>query len=401
MELISSFSAGQFTATLDEKEATFKSNLTFIIVPTPSNTLDGFSNENITNSLRAIGDGLRRKAEPHYVSIVSTILPMSSAASLIPALEQASGRKIGDGLGYCYNPSFIAQGDVMRGIVKPDYVLIGEADRASGDTIEAVHRRLITNNAPIVRMSPLEAEITKIASNTHETMRVAFANMLLALCNELPGVNIDRVTNSLGYRLGNRFFKGAVPYGGPCWPRDNRALASFMDLAGVPSTLPNAIDLANAQHGRYVLREVLRFAPRGSRVGLIGLAYKPGTSMIDCSFGIDLARWLASDGRLVVGWDPLASGEALRTLGDRITIAAQPEECLACDVVVIVLPLIEIGAIDWSYGRKATVIDCWRAMSFAQQAQVAVYIPLGLCQERRSRFDNSQKFRDGFVELTS
>src|SRR5262249_25189008 len=180
-----------------------------------------------------------------------------------------------------------------------------EADQGSGDAIARIHRRLTINNSPIVRMSPLEAEITKIASNTHETMRVAFANLLVALCNELPNANIDHITNTLAHRVGRRFFKGAVPYGGPCWPRDNKALTAFMDVIGVPSTLPNAVSLANVQHGRYVLRQVLRYARRGSRVGLLGLAYKPGTSMIDHSFGIDLAGWLATEGRSVVGWDPL------------------------------------------------------------------------------------------------
>src|SRR5581483_1469627 len=140
----------------------------------------------------------------------------------------AAGRRIGDRLGYCYNPSFIAQGEVLKGFLAPDYILIGEADEASGTTIAAIHRRIVDNDAPVTRLTPTEAELTKIASNTHETMRVAFANMLLALCNEVPEANVDRVTEALTYRLGRRFFKGAVPYGGPCWPRDNRALASFM-----------------------------------------------------------------------------------------------------------------------------------------------------------------------------
>src|SRR5262249_16317831 len=149
------------------------------------------------------------------------VLPMASALSLIPALEEASGRKIGRKLGYCYNPSFIAQGEVMKGIISPEFVLIGEADQGSGDAIARIHRRLTINNSPIVRMSALGGEITKIASNTHEKMRVAFDNMLVALCNELPNANIDHITNTLAHRVGRRFFKGAVPYGGPCWPRDN------------------------------------------------------------------------------------------------------------------------------------------------------------------------------------
>src|SRR5438876_221453 len=125
-----------------------------------------------------------------------------------------------------------------------------------------------------------------IASNTHETMRVSFANMLFSICAEVPGANVHKVTGALVHRMGRRFFKGAVPYGAPCWPRDNQALSAFMDMIGAPSQLPRTVDTANADHGRYVLRKILALAPPGARVGIIGLAYKPGTQHIDCSYSI-------------------------------------------------------------------------------------------------------------------
>ena len=131
----------------------------------------------------------------------------------------------------------------------PDYALIGEADPKSGDRIEALHKSMIRNDAPVVRMKLIEAEIAKIACNTHETMRVSFANMLFSLCAEVPGADVDKITGALSYRMGQRFFKGAVPYGGPCWPRDNRALAVFMDAVGVPSLMPRTIDQSNGEHG--------------------------------------------------------------------------------------------------------------------------------------------------------
>jgi len=401
MERLAAAQPGQFRATMDAAEAVADSSISFIIVPTPSNTLGGFSNGYVARALEAIGAAARLKDTPHTASVISTVLPGSSAAQLIPALERGAGRCVGDRLGYCYNPSFIAQGDVMKGLVQPDYVLIGEADAASGTAVEAVYRRVVINDAPITRMSPMEAEITKIASNTHETMRVAFANMLLALCNEVPGADVDRITQALAYRLGRRFFKGAVPYGGPCWPRDNRALAAFMDLVGVPSTLPNAVDRANADHGLYVLRQVLDSVPRGGTAGLLGLAYKPGTSMIDRSFGTDLVSWLVDEGRSVIGWDPLANAEAALALGPRIRIAAAPEECLACHAVVVALPLAELVDIDWSRAAESRVLDCWRVLSPAQQAMVGSYVPLGRRRQMESRLVTTPGYRERFEHLTN
>jgi UDPglucose 6-dehydrogenase len=378
MERLAVAPAGQVRATTVAAEAVAESAVSFIIVPTPSNSLGGFSNVYMERVLEMIGHAVADKPGRHVVGVVSTVMPRSSSLQLIPTLERTAGRRIGDRLGYCYNPSFIAQGEVLKGFLQPDYVLIGEADDASGTTIAAIHRRIVMNDAPVTRLTPTEAELAKIASNTHETMRVAFANMLLALCNEVPEADVDRVTQALTYRLGRRFFKGAVPYGGPCWPRDNRALAAFMDLVGVPSVLPNAVDRANMDHGQYVLRQVLSASQRGGTVGLLGLAYKPGTSIVERSFGVDLAAWLAAEGRRVIGWDPMANDEAASMLGGRIQIAARAEDCFSSDVTVIALPLPELASLDWSQAHATTVIDCWRALDAAQSRFARSYIPLGI-----------------------
>jgi UDPglucose 6-dehydrogenase len=399
MERLPTSKPGQFRATTFAAEAIADSSVSFIVVPTPSNSLGGFSNIHVEQALEAIGRAAAHKRGRHVVAVVSTVLPRSSRLQLIPALEKAAGRQIGDRLGYCYNPSFIAQGDVMKGLLQPDYILIGEADEASGETVAAVHRELVINQAPVTRVTPTEAEITKIASNTHEAMRVAFANMLLELCNEVPEADIDRVTHALAYRLGRRFLTGAIPYGGPCWPRDNRAMATFMDLIGVPSTLPNAIDRANIDHGYYVLSQVLNAVPRKGTVGVLGLAYKPGTPMIDRSFGIDLAAWLVAEGRQVVCWDPMANEETAAALGTRVTIASSPEECLLCDAAVIALPLPQLAAVDWS--QATTIIDCWRILDASQQRFLRNYIPLGIRNDRKRDPLEHPERAERFAHLTN
>ena len=109
---------------------------------------------------------------------------------------------------------FIALGEIVKGFTEPDFVLIGEADKESGDCVFNSIKNMLSLNPPVSRMSLPESEITKIASNTHETMRVAFANMLMSICDEVPKCNVDTVTNALAHRMGKRFFKGATPYGG-------------------------------------------------------------------------------------------------------------------------------------------------------------------------------------------
>lgn len=378
MERLEQTPLGGFRATTDPACAVCESDLSFVIVPTPSNTLGGFSLQYIFKACDQIGAALRSKAGEHTVAIVSTVLPGSSNSRIIPRLEQASGRKIGDRLGYCYNPSFIALGEIVKGIEQPDYLLIGESDSRSGDVVLSAHRSMMRNGAPIARMSPVEAEITKIASNTHETMRVSFANMLFAVCSEVPGANVDRITEALAHRMGRRFFKGAVPYGGPCWPRDNVALTAFMDAIRVPSRLPHAVDLFNAEHARYVLRKILALSSVGQTVGILGLAYKPGTPSVERSFAVDLAKWLAKEGRQVIGWDPLAMEEACREAGRNVTFASSAEECLKqSNIAVIVNPLRELREVDWSAAPQTTIVDCWRCLSGDAIGKIHKYVPLG------------------------
>jgi UDPglucose 6-dehydrogenase len=377
-ERLAQLNQSQLRATTSPHEAVLDSDVTMVIVPTPSNTLGGFSLRYVHEACEQIGKALRHKKEPHTLSIVSTVLPGASNGFLIPTVEAAAGRKVGDGLGYCYNPAFIALGEVVAGFEMPDYILIGESDAAAGDRIAAIHQTMVRNAAPVARMTPVEAEIAKIASNTHETMRVSFANMLFSLCSEVPGANVDRITGALAHRMGKRFFKGAVPYGGPCWPRDNRALAVFMDVVGVPSVLPRTIDIVNAEHGQFLLRKVLSSVGAGETVGLLGLSYKPNTPVIERSFGIDLAGWLAAENRNVVSWDPLAMDEARRVLGDRIGYLKSAEACLrASKAAIVINPMKEFASVDWSAGKETRVLDPWRCLSAAAIAQVGEYVPLG------------------------
>lgn len=369
----------RFVATSDTQEAVLNTELSFIIVPTPSNTLGGFSLRFVLEACESIGKAIRNKKGYHVISLISTVLPGSSDQIILPLLEKASGRKLGEGIGYCYNPSFIALGEVVKGIERPDYLLIGENESSSGDVVLQAYQQMIVDSAPVARMSPIEAEITKLASNTHETLRVSFANMLMAACNETPGANVDRITEALSHRMGKRFFKGAVPFGGPCWPRDNKALSLFLDAIDVSNRMPSNVDLFNEEHGRYILRKILEHSQEGDKVSVIGLAYKPGTYFIEKSYAVDLIQWLYSERRLVFGWDPLAMEEVSKILKDTIHLTKTAEEALKKgDLIIIINPLKELASIDFSFAKNKKVIDCWRCLKSEQIKQIGSYIPLGI-----------------------
>jgi hypothetical protein len=96
-------------------------------------------------------------------------------------------------------------------------------------------------------MAFVNAEVTKLAVNTYVTTKISYANMLARICERLPGANVDVITSALGLdtRIGPKYLKGAVSYGGPCFPRDNLALAQLAQQLGVPPDLAQTVDRFN------------------------------------------------------------------------------------------------------------------------------------------------------------
>ena len=215
-------------ATTDLAGAAGNTDASFIVVPTPSTANGTFSMRFVMDAINGIGRGLRRSKNYHVATVTSTMMPLSTDLDVKPALEAASGRVVGDSVGLCYNPEFIALGSVIRDMTHPDLVLIGESDPRAGDVVEAIHRTFIANNAQVRRMTWVNAEITKIAVNTFVTTKISYANMLAEICEQLPGGDVDVVTGALGVdrRIGHAYLRGAVGYGGPCFPRDNAALVA-------------------------------------------------------------------------------------------------------------------------------------------------------------------------------
>lgn len=195
-------------ATQDIPTAVLNSEVTFVVVPTPSEPDGSFSLRYVLQACEGIADALRKKSLWHLVVITSTISPGSMDNSIRPLLEEHSGKRSGIDFGLCYNPEFIALGSVIRDFLNPDFVLIGESDERSGQVLEGIYRQVCENNPPVVRMNFINAELTKLAVNTFVTTKISFANMLARICEKLLGADVDVVTKALGLdsRIGTKLF---------------------------------------------------------------------------------------------------------------------------------------------------------------------------------------------------
>jgi UDPglucose 6-dehydrogenase len=368
----------RLSASMDANEVVQKSDASFVIVPTPSDSTGFFSNRFVLQAMETLGKALRNKKGYHVVVITSTVMPGTTGSEIKAALEAASGRKVGPDLGLCYNPEFIALGSVVRDMLYPDSILIGESDPKAGDMLQTIYLQLCEKKPPVQRMNFVNAELTKISVNTYVTTKISYANMLADLCDRLPGADVDVVTKALGAdsRIGAKYLKGAMGYGGPCFPRDNVAFAALARKIGARADVAEATDRVNNHQVERVTGLVAKFAKAGTRIALLGLSYKPQTPVVEESHSVKIAARLADAGYVVTVHDPLAQDSALAVLGDKVVEASSLDSAVRdCDLLIVATGWPDYKAIDPAWckrnGQRLTILDLWRTLPADKFADVA------------------------------
>jgi UDPglucose 6-dehydrogenase len=379
-------------ATTNHYDAVKQTQASFVIVPTPSEPDGSFSLKFVVEAVEKIGRAIADKDGYHLVVINSTVSPGSMENRVKPLLEEVTGKKCGMDFGLCYNPEFIALGDVIRGLLEPDLVLIGESDPKAGSILADMYKRICVSNPPIERTSFINAEIAKIAINSYITMKITFANLLAEICGNTDGADVDEVTRIIGRdsRIGSKYLKGGLGYGGPCFPRDNIAFARFAESVGVKAELPITVHRANLSQVRRVIKIIEQLKlNHNKKIGILGLSYKPDTPIVEESQSIMLARELSSKGYVVHVYDPLALEEAKKVLGNTAIYEKTLDTCIKnVDVVVLATPWKSFSIIN-TEGK--IIIDCWRLLKDCEELKKNnQYIPLGICSLNRPNRPYSQ-----------
>src|SRR5579871_1192462 len=359
----------RISATHIYEEALMATDVTMIMVPTPSGKDGRFSMDYVMEAAEKIGAVLKKKAKWHLVVLSSTVMPGSTGGTLLPALEELTGKTCGVDFGLCYNPEFIALGNVVNDMLRPDMILIGESDPKSGALLEEFYTGVCESNPRIRRMNFVNAELTKLSVNTFVTTRISYANMLAQVCETLPGADVDVVTSAIGCdtRIGQKYLKGGLGYGGPCFPRDNVAFSALARANGVPALLAEATDALNRKQVPRLRDLMLAKLPKGGTAGVLGLSYKPDTEVIEESQGVALAKDLLEAGTRVVVYDPAAMNNARQQLTGNVTFAASAADCVRqSDVIVITTPWPEFKNLrpeDFVRDNgHPVVLDCWRIL---------------------------------------
>ena len=279
---------------VDSLEKMIHLDIFFCVVATPSLS-DGSYNHQYVDSMaeeimRVYPSDEIRKSK--LLNICCTTMP-----GYCDTLQEKF-QKAGLPIDVCYNPEFIAQGDILRGFVHPDILLIGEANEVCGNVLVKIYEKFVNTTPKICRMTRTEAEITKIAINCFITTKISFANTVGDLCLT-KGANPVRVLKAIGgdSRIGTKYLNWGHGYGGPCFPRDNRALCLFSRQQGVENLIGQATDTTNKNHLEFVKQRLIeRQKELGKPFLFRDLAYKPGTTILEESQSLLLAQQLDLEG---------------------------------------------------------------------------------------------------------
>ena len=352
----------RFRATNDPG-AVVATDASFFIPPSPSLPDGSFSTEYLLNAMRPVAQAMRKAGKTGHIFVCSsTTTPGAVDSVLIPMLEKETGWKCGVEFSVCYNPEFIALGNVINGLLEPDFVLIGESDPAAGEALETFYRSYNRNKCRIARMSIISAELTKISVNSYITMKISFTNQLRMIAQKFPKADINVILDAIGTdtRIGRKYLRAGLSYGGPCFPRDNRLLAYTARTTGGAAPLAEASDKVNELTKSNLLEKVTNLAPAGATVLVLGISYKPDTYITEESAGLHLAQNLKKQGRRVIVHDfaaTVANNPALKefeVLDDLNGLSARKD----IDVGVICCPWPQYR--DMKFSPATKVLSTWQ-----------------------------------------
>lgn len=367
------------------EEVVRSSDATLIIVPTPSMADGRFNNEYVIKVLEGLAPALAGKDSFHVVDVVSTVMPGSSDSVFKPLLERLTGKSCGTDFGLAYNPEFIALGSVVRNFLNPDMVLIGASDERTGTMLAQLYRTTCKTDPTMAVMSLVNAEITKISLNCYVTMKISYANALAAICEQVPGANVDVVTAAIGAdtRVGSKYLKGGLGFGGPCFPRDNLAFQVFAEEFGAKALLGKAVVAINNEVPMRLERLISAHVAPPAKVALLGISYKADTHIVEESQSIMLARSLASAGYRIALHDPKAIDAARQVLGESSEYYLDLYDCIsAASAIVLLTDWLEYRSLDWqridTLAQPGTlVLDSWR-IARGIDMSAFTYLPIGV-----------------------
>lgn len=306
-------------------------DIVYIILPTPSDTFGNFDDSLIVTAVKNLLKIWKYRESGKTIVVVSTLMPQTCEKKLQPLLDlETNSLKIK----LLYSPEFIALGSVITNLKNPDMVLIGANSPIDANLHLKIQKSIIgEHHFKILTLT--EAEIVKLLVNCYVTMKISFANFVGEIGDTLgPAVDSISIANALGMdsRIGPKYIRPGLGFGGPCFPRDNKALIAWSNKLGLSADLAQGTVSINDRQPIHMAERIYRHFKQYRNIGILGYAYKINSSVTEESQRILLANILAQKGLNISVYDPLVHSPTEFSSG--IIVCSTISELSNCDLIV-------------------------------------------------------------------
>jgi UDPglucose 6-dehydrogenase len=348
--------AGRLDFTTDAAAGVAHGLFQFIAVGTPQDEDGSADLKHVLSAARSIGTHL----DDYRIIVDKSTVPVGTADRVkreIQAVLAARGANFE--FDVVSNPEFLKEGAAIEDFMKPDRIIIGTDNPRTGELLRALYDPFNRNHDRAIVMDIRSAELTKYAANAMLATKISFMNELANLA-ERVGADIEQVRVGIGSdpRIGYSFIYPGCGYGGSCFPKDVKALASSAEGVGYHSELLHAVEGVNQRQKQVLfnkLHEYFEGRLEGKVIALWGLSFKPNTDDMREASSRALMEALWKAGATVRAYDPVAGGEAHRLYGSRpdLVICERAEDALdGADALVIVTEWREFRSPDYELIKR-------------------------------------------------
>lgn len=305
---------GNLSFTTDIADAVSQSRIVYLAVGTPP-AADGSAD---LSALKSVVDTIAPHLIQDAIVVTKSTVPVGTNQWIYNRLSELLGREVD----VASNPEFLKEGAAIDDFMKPDRVVVGVRSEQAGEVLNELYSPFLRTDRPFLVMSPASAEFTKYAANALLSTKISFINEMANLCERMGG-DINDVRRGMGHdqRIGFAFLFPGVGYGGSCFPKDVRALASMARDHGLEPRIMDAVDEVNQKQKNVLVNKVdSHYGGQiaGKRFAVWGLAFKPRTDDIREAPALTLLNYLVEKGATAQVHDPEATGHIRAIYGNKL-----------------------------------------------------------------------------------
>jgi len=335
--------AGRLRFTTDLREAVEHALVIFLAVGTPPKS-DGSPDLSFVD---AAASSIADYMNGYKVIVTKSTVPIGTGEHIRKLISERQSTRMH--FGVVSNPEFLREGAAINDFMRPDRVVLGSRDEEAIAIMKDLYRPLYLIEAPFVITSLEAAELTKYAANAFLATKVSFINEIANLCEKI-GCDVHDVARAIGMdkRIGGKFLHPGPGFGGSCFPKDTRALASVARQFNSDSLIVDAVIEVNQRQRREMLTKIKKLVGNldGANVAVLGLAFKPETDDMREAPSVEIIRRMLESGAKIRAYDPVAMAEAAKILPDIEYAEDEYAAVKGAEVLVFVTEWNQFRALD-------------------------------------------------------